>query len=87
MAATEKFIEWISDRKIITFEVSAVQSGRNFGQLLLHSDRNNNTFCVAYGLCLISQLAVRNKKYMNGECDHRLAGLLNLNFNNNVEIK
>lgn len=65
--ATEKFTEWIYDRKIITFVVIAAQGGRNFGRLLLHSDENNNTFCVANGLCDIDHLAIRDKKYINGE--------------------
>lgn len=72
MRAGEKFVEWIHDRKLITFEVKAVQSGRNFGKLLLHSDENTNAFCMAKGLCDIAQLAIRNKNFINGECVYSL---------------
>lgn len=65
--ATETMVRWIYDRKMVTFVVDAVQCGRNFGFLLLHSDENSNKFCVSNGLCDIEHLAIRNKKYMNGE--------------------
>lgn len=64
--STEKFNKWLSDQKMITFAVSAMASGRNFGRLLLHSDENNDIFYVAYGLC-VSHLAIDDKKFMNGK--------------------
>lgn len=65
--ATQIFKEWICDKKKITFEKSAVQTGRSFGRVLVHSEEKNNTFCIAQGMCDIHKLAILDKDYICGK--------------------
>lgn len=65
----ELFKDWISERKIITYEVIKRQSKRTFGQILLHAEQENiKPFCIAQGLCNICKVAIWDDNFMNGEC-------------------
>lgn len=64
--ATEIFIDSISNRKIITFEVKVEHSIRKFGKLFLHKNDNvTNVRCAAQILCELN-VAIANKNFLNG---------------------
>lgn len=74
----EKFKECICDRKFLTFHVDAIDSGRSFGQLLLHCENGGtNTFSVATGLCEWGK-AVRDRNYIYGSSQF---------FSSNLKLK
>lgn len=84
----DKFIELVHDQKYVSFHVDTVQSGRSFGQLLLHSgnDDDDNTFSIVNGLCELN-VAVRDRNYIHGNtfaC--QMLFILTSNFKYKVEV-
>lgn len=68
---TDIFQELICERKKMVFDITeANHGGRYFGRLLLYSDNDNDSVCMAEHLCEVNG-AMKSSDYLNGEskCD------------------